>query len=102
MPLDSIKLKQVQRTKAVFLELTNQPKYQFLKMDRKVFLLGLIHSCPLISASPDCPLEVFRQYSLVDLVSKTSQLSEKEILAITQYHVKCKREREQETLANSA
>jgi hypothetical protein len=71
-------------------------------MDKKVFLMGLIYSCPLKRAYPNCPVEVFRKSSILDLVKKNHQLSDQEILAITKHHVKCRKKREALKTANSA
>lgn len=63
-------------------------------MDRKVFLMALINSCPLKSIHPNCPIEVFRQFSLSELVEKNKELSDNEILELTQQHVECRKKRE--------
>lgn len=81
---------------------TNQPLHQFINMDRKVFLMNLINSCPLKKACANCPIETFRNCSLIDLVKKNNQLSDIEIIALTKQHVKCQKKREALLQANSA
>jgi hypothetical protein len=62
-------------------------------MDKKMFLGGLIYSCPLIDASANCPIEKFRKSSVDKLIERVNDLKDNDILKITQDHVRCHKRR---------
>lgn len=69
-------------------------------MDRKVYLIKLINSCPFKNAHSDCPINGFRNAPIADLVKIIDRLSEEKILMITQQHVKCYKRRKKVVVPN--
>lgn len=63
-------------------------------MDRKVYLMSLIVSCPLETALCDCPFNKFRDISILKLIEITHNLTEEEIISIANEHKKCLKRRE--------
>lgn len=66
-------------------------------MDRRVFLRGLINTCPFTDTVKNCSIEQLRRLPLKDLVKRLKSLPDYEVISITKYHVKCKKARERIT-----
>jgi len=58
-------------------------------MNRKVYLMSLINSCPLNHPSRSCPLKRFRDISILKLIKKTNSLSEEKIILLINKHKAC-------------
>ncbi len=65
-------------------------------MDRRIFLRGLINTCPFTEPLESCPIEKLRRLPIEKLIEKMKSQPDYEVIRITQQHVKCKKERERE------
>jgi hypothetical protein len=67
---------------------------QVINMNRKVYLMSLIISCPLNDPVESCPFNKFRDISILKLIEKTNSLSPEEVLLLANEHKMCLRKRE--------
>ena len=70
-------------------------------MDRKKYLTKLIVSCPMQNICSSCAIDKLRNTSLVELIKLLNNMSEEEVLLITQQHVKCLKSRQSDIEKNS-
>ena len=69
--------------------------FQELTFENKViWVKGLMISCPLYSALPDCPLEKYRGMEIPEKFRITDEMSEEEINSVIAYHQICLKQRE--------
>jgi hypothetical protein len=73
----------------------------FLNMDRKKYLMQIINSCPMGNASCECVINKYRKVSILKLIKVMDGITDKEVLKITQQHVKCLRKRKQKIKENT-
>jgi hypothetical protein len=64
-------------------------------MDRKEYLIKNINSCPMGNASSECVINKYRKVTILELIKLMDAITDKEVLEITQQHVKCLRKRKQ-------
>ena len=62
-------------------------------MDTKVYLMGLIISCPLNDAEDHCPFSKNRNVPVTGLLELTNKMEHEEILSHIRFHKMCMRER---------
>lgn len=74
----------------VILKYANQKQNN---MDTKVYLMGLIISCPLNEAEPHCPLNRYRNTPITGLLELTNKLEAGEVISHIKYHKMCLKER---------
>lgn len=70
-------------------------------MDRKKYLKKLIVSCPMQNVCSSCVIDKLRNTSLVELIMLLNNMSDMEVLLITQQHVKCLKSRQRDIEKNS-
>lgn len=58
-------------------------------MNRKIYLMSLIISCPLKNPLASCPFNNFRDISILQLIENTDSLTEKEIILMEKEHKEC-------------
>ena len=63
-------------------------------MNRKVYLMSLIISCPLNDPVESCPFNKFREISILKLIEKTNSLSAEDVILLANEHKICLRKRE--------
>jgi len=64
--------------------------------DFKVWVMGLVISCPYDIESCNCPLKDIRTLPLADRVEMVGKMSEQELVATVDYHKICFNKREKE------
>lgn len=62
-------------------------------MDTKVYLMGLIISCPLMEAEESCPVAKYRKTHITSLIELTNRIPIEELVKITKYHKMCLKNR---------
>jgi len=71
-------------------------------MDRKVYLTGLIISCPLNKALNDCIFNKCRDISVLKLIKKIDRLSEEEVILMANKHKICFKNRKMAMIESNA
>ena len=61
--------------------------------DKKIWLYGLLVTCPEGKLLPDCPLEKYRDLSYSDRLSTLENFTEEEVEQIIKHHYQCLRRR---------
>ena len=63
-------------------------------MDRKLYLTGLLISCPFKESLGNCPFNEFRNASIDKLIAYTNGIKDQDVILMVDYHKKCKAARE--------
>jgi len=73
---------------------------QVINMNRKVYLMSLIISCPFKEPLASCPFNKYRDISILKLIENTNLLTEKEIILLANEHKECLQNRKKVFEAN--